>query len=192
MHMQPLDIIGQICWVLMFASPLITLPITWRMTHLRKSYRIFLGIVLVLFFSVMFYFISMSILFRQGMGPGWGRDVYLSNHLTIQRIMCSPLSAGEGPGVRPWCSSPTLCRPYGANGSIWYHSLIRCRPYGTRHLSNLGILIHILLRSVGVIVEIPDYVTLSNFNSTSWIKMASFAKRDVLSPFCYFAFLQHF
>ena len=68
--MQALDVVGQICWVLMFASPLITLPITWRMKHHQKSYRIFLGIALALFFSTMFYFISMSILFRDGMGPG--------------------------------------------------------------------------------------------------------------------------
>ena len=65
-----LDVLGQTLWVLMFVTPLITIPIAWKLlSDQRKIARIMIGLGLAIVFSFFFYFTSLEILFRNGMGP---------------------------------------------------------------------------------------------------------------------------
>jgi hypothetical protein len=64
-----LDTIGQILWFGIFAAPLILLPLVWQYKTETKKFRIMLWLLLSFSVSVIFYFISISILFRDGLGP---------------------------------------------------------------------------------------------------------------------------
>jgi hypothetical protein len=65
-----LDILGEILWYMMFLTPLITIPIAWSTIPLRKIYRVLLGLAMAFLLSFILYFISLEIIFRNGMGPG--------------------------------------------------------------------------------------------------------------------------
>ncbi len=62
------DTIGQVLWFAMFATPLLTIPLVWKYFKVHKFYRIIIGIVLAIFLSFFLYFISLGIIFRNGMG----------------------------------------------------------------------------------------------------------------------------
>ncbi len=64
------DTVGQVLWFAMFATPLLTIPLTWKFLQVRKIYRIVIGLFIALFLSFSLYYISLGIIFRQGMGPG--------------------------------------------------------------------------------------------------------------------------
>lgn len=63
------DIIGQILWFLMFLSPLICIILCWKFLKNKKLYRIIIGLILGIIVSFILYFMSLAIIFRNGMGP---------------------------------------------------------------------------------------------------------------------------
>jgi hypothetical protein len=63
-----LDLIGQFFWMLMFIMPLVTVLIVWKMSATNKILLLIIGVLVGSFFSVLCYFISLAILFRNGMG----------------------------------------------------------------------------------------------------------------------------
>jgi phosphotransferase system glucose/maltose/N-acetylglucosamine-specific IIC component len=69
MSEHSIDLIGEIFWYLLFITPLITFPIVFKLSKGNNIYKIIIGILLALVLSVVFYFISLSILFRSGLGP---------------------------------------------------------------------------------------------------------------------------
>lgn len=64
-----LDIIGQIIWFLIPFTPAITIPIVWKLLKRKWYYKLLIGLILALILSVIFYIVSISIAFRDGMGP---------------------------------------------------------------------------------------------------------------------------
>ena len=65
-----MDLIGYILWFAMFATPILTIPLAWRLMDKKKIYRIILGLLFALLLSFFLYHISLGIIFRDGMGPG--------------------------------------------------------------------------------------------------------------------------
>jgi hypothetical protein len=63
-----LDLVGQFFWILMFIMPLVTVLIIWKMSETNKIILVIIGVLVGSFFSVICYFISLAILFRNGMG----------------------------------------------------------------------------------------------------------------------------
>ncbi len=49
--MNGLDILGQVLWVAVFLSPLITIPIWWKFRNLSKVWRIIGGVISAVPFS---------------------------------------------------------------------------------------------------------------------------------------------
>ncbi len=64
------DTVGIVLWFAMFATPFITIPLIWRLFQVRKIYRVIIGLLLAALVSFCLYNISLSIIFRHGMGPG--------------------------------------------------------------------------------------------------------------------------
>lgn len=64
------DTIGEIFWFAMFFAPVIAVILVWKYIEIEKFYRIIIGIIIGLFISLICYYVSMGILFRNGMGPG--------------------------------------------------------------------------------------------------------------------------
>jgi membrane protein DedA with SNARE-associated domain len=64
-----IDIIGEILWFGIFLTPLLTIPLVWRIKTINKILRIIIGLLLAAIISLIFYSISIDILFRNGMGP---------------------------------------------------------------------------------------------------------------------------
>jgi hypothetical protein len=65
-----MDTLGQILWFAMFATPLLTVPLAWRLLPVKIVYRVIIGFLIALILSFLLYLISLSIIFRDGMGPG--------------------------------------------------------------------------------------------------------------------------
>lgn len=65
----PLDIIGGFLWILMFASPLIVFPFVWRLSRASFLKKCLYTILLSIPLSFACYFLSIAIIFRDGMGP---------------------------------------------------------------------------------------------------------------------------
>jgi hypothetical protein len=63
------DSIGQILWFLMFITPLISTILCWKFFEIKKIFRIIIGLFLGGIISLILYFISLSIIFRDGIGP---------------------------------------------------------------------------------------------------------------------------
>jgi len=63
------DIIGQILWFLMFLSPFIGMILCWKFLEIKKLSRIMIGLFLGVIISSILYFVSLAIIFRDGMGP---------------------------------------------------------------------------------------------------------------------------
>jgi hypothetical protein len=64
-----IDIIGQIFWFGILATPLISFLILRRSRLTPTSVKILIGILLTIAMSTVFYIIAMSILLRDGLGP---------------------------------------------------------------------------------------------------------------------------
>jgi len=64
-----IDWIGKVFWYLIFLTPVITLPLAFRLINVDKRYKIIIGIILAFILSFLFYIISMAIIFKNGMGP---------------------------------------------------------------------------------------------------------------------------
>jgi hypothetical protein len=67
--MNFLDIVGGIFWFGILTTPALSFLIV-RKTQLSLPFKIVLGILTTSLLAVLFYFISLSIIFRNGMGPG--------------------------------------------------------------------------------------------------------------------------
>jgi len=65
-----MDTIGQIFWYAIPLTPLLTIPLVWRLSKQRKIVRVLIGLGFALVLSFIFYLISLAIIFRDGMGPG--------------------------------------------------------------------------------------------------------------------------
>lgn len=63
-----MDTLGQILWFLMFATPLLTIPLVWKFSKQKKVVRILIGLALACVLSFVLYFVSLAIIFRDGMG----------------------------------------------------------------------------------------------------------------------------
>jgi hypothetical protein len=64
------DTVGQVLWFAMFATPLLTVLLVWRVFKVRKFYRVIVGLILAASISFFLYQISLAKLFRNGMGSG--------------------------------------------------------------------------------------------------------------------------
>lgn len=64
-----MDVAGQFLWFLMFATPLITIPLVWRYSKQRYIIRLLVALLLAGILSALLYLISLEIIFRDGMGP---------------------------------------------------------------------------------------------------------------------------
>ena len=64
-----MDLLGQILWYAMFGTPILTVPITWRLINAKKTFRVVVGLCMALILSFLLYHISLEIIFRDGMGP---------------------------------------------------------------------------------------------------------------------------
>ena len=67
-----IDLIGKVFWYLIFLTPIITLPVTFRLNRLKnvdKIYKIIIGITLAFILSFFFYIFSILIIFRNGVEP---------------------------------------------------------------------------------------------------------------------------
>jgi len=65
-----MDLLGQILWFAMFATPILTIPLVWRFLDTKKVYRVIVGLLIAFVLSFLLYHISLAIIFRDGMGPG--------------------------------------------------------------------------------------------------------------------------
>ncbi|TAL44141.1 MAG: hypothetical protein EPN92_09205 [Chitinophagaceae bacterium] len=64
-----LDIIGQIFWFGLLATPVISFFIVRKLKTLSISEKILSGISITLVLAVVFYLVAMSIVLRDGLGP---------------------------------------------------------------------------------------------------------------------------
>ncbi len=67
--MAAADILGAVCWFAVFAAPLFTMWWAWRIKHLHWSIRIGIGLLIGVSLSYFLYMISLTLIFRDGMGP---------------------------------------------------------------------------------------------------------------------------
>jgi hypothetical protein len=65
-----MELLGQILWFAMFGTPLLTIPLAWRLMNTMKVYRLIVGLIFAFILSFFLYYISLAIIFRDGMGPG--------------------------------------------------------------------------------------------------------------------------
>ncbi|MCF8278250.1 MAG: hypothetical protein K9J17_16095 [Flavobacteriales bacterium] len=65
-----MDLIGKITWISMFLTPLVTVPVVWKLTDWAKWKRVIVALLLAVVTSIILYQVSMEIIFRDGMGPG--------------------------------------------------------------------------------------------------------------------------
>jgi hypothetical protein len=63
-----MDTLGQILWWLIFASPIIIIPLVWKLSKQKKIATILKGLLISGIISLILYFLSLAIIFREGMG----------------------------------------------------------------------------------------------------------------------------
>lgn len=63
-----MDILGQILWFMIFVTPLIVIPIIWKLSKKKKLIRILIGLGFSIILSFLLYHISLRIIFRNGIG----------------------------------------------------------------------------------------------------------------------------
>ena len=64
-----MDTFSQIILYSVLITPFITIPLVWRFSKLNKVIRVIIGLLIALLLSYLFWMISLSIIFRDGMGP---------------------------------------------------------------------------------------------------------------------------
>lgn len=65
-----MELLGQILWYAMFGTPILTIPLAWRLIDTKKVYRVIVGLIFAFILSFFLYHISLAIIFRDAMGPG--------------------------------------------------------------------------------------------------------------------------
>jgi hypothetical protein len=63
------DIIGQIFWFGILATPVIAFFIVRKLNSLNIGGKVLSGVLITLFLAAIFYTVSMAILLRNGLGP---------------------------------------------------------------------------------------------------------------------------
>lgn len=64
------DMIGEILFFATFFTPVLTLPLAWYFgSKESKQWRLVKGLLWALLLSIIFFTISLGILFRNGLGP---------------------------------------------------------------------------------------------------------------------------
>ncbi len=67
-----LDLLAQILWYAVFATPILAIPLTWRSVKPKKFYEyvlvIFVGLLFAGVLSFVLFQLSVAIIFRNGMG----------------------------------------------------------------------------------------------------------------------------
>lgn len=64
-----IDSVGQILWYSIFLTPILTVPVVWKFSKVKKIYRLLIALLIAMFLSAVFYAISMTIVLRDGLGP---------------------------------------------------------------------------------------------------------------------------
>ena len=64
-----MDVIGEICWYMMFVTPLICIPIVWKISTQNLGVKLLIVLLLSCSLSIFLYFLNLAIIFRDGMGP---------------------------------------------------------------------------------------------------------------------------
>lgn len=64
-----MDILGTILWFSMFLTPVFAIPIVWKISKQKPIYKLIISIVISAIISFVLYFLSLVIIFRDGMGP---------------------------------------------------------------------------------------------------------------------------
>lgn len=64
-----MDVIGEICWYMMFVTPLICIPIVWKISTQNIGVKLLIGLLLAFFLSTCLFIFSLAIAVRNGMGP---------------------------------------------------------------------------------------------------------------------------
>jgi hypothetical protein len=64
-----LDFIGQVFWWGILGTPVLVF-LALRKMDMNGIAKLLLGLIITIILSVTFYFISIGIIFRDGMGPG--------------------------------------------------------------------------------------------------------------------------
>jgi uncharacterized membrane protein (UPF0136 family) len=65
-----MDTLGQILWFAMFGTPILTIPLAWRLMKTKKVIRVLVVLLFAGLLSFLLYYWSLAIIFRDGMGPG--------------------------------------------------------------------------------------------------------------------------
>jgi len=65
-----LDIAAGVLWVLMFLTPFLVVPFAWKFIEGPRIVRVIIGLILSAVCVCFLYCVSLSIIFRHGMGPG--------------------------------------------------------------------------------------------------------------------------
>jgi membrane protein DedA with SNARE-associated domain len=63
-----MDSIGKLLWYCVFLTPLFTVPWVWKHSDAKKIVKIIVGLVLACLFSFILFYLSIMIVFRNGMG----------------------------------------------------------------------------------------------------------------------------
>lgn len=64
------DIIGKVFWYGALVTPLLTVPMAWRLKGMHKGYRLLIGLLFAVLLSFVFFSIALAIVLRNGLGPG--------------------------------------------------------------------------------------------------------------------------
>jgi len=64
-----MDFFGNLLFFSVFFTPIITIPLCWKIKVLPKFLRVLLGLAFAALLSSLFFELSMAIAFRKGMGP---------------------------------------------------------------------------------------------------------------------------
>lgn len=65
-----IDIIGGLFWFGILGTPLLAYWMAGRDKHMHWVWRVVLTLVVTVILAIVFYHIALSIIFRDGMGPG--------------------------------------------------------------------------------------------------------------------------
>ena len=65
-----MDTLGQILWFGTFVTPLLAVPLVWKISKQRSIVKVLIGLLIAVMSFCILYYLSLMIIFREGMGPG--------------------------------------------------------------------------------------------------------------------------
>ena len=63
-----METLGQILWFAMFLTPVVTIPLVWKLLPGNKIVRVLLGLLLAACLSFFLFYISLGMIFHDGLG----------------------------------------------------------------------------------------------------------------------------